>query len=54
MPLRRSLWIRRSEDNKVKYDYLIVGAAAGSSKLKKAEELGLKQITEEQYLEMIK
>lgn len=37
-----------------KLDYLIVGEGAGPSKLKKAEELGLKQITEEQYLEMIK
>ncbi len=37
-----------------KLDYLIVGAAAGSSKLKKAEEFGIKQISEDDYLKMIK
>lgn len=36
-----------------KLDYLIVGTGAGSSKLKKAEELGVKQITEDEYLKMI-
>ncbi len=37
-----------------KLDYLIVGDKAGSSKLKKAEELGIKQITEDDYLNLIK
>ena len=37
-----------------KLDYLIVGSAAGSSKLKKAAELGIKQITEDEYLNLIK
>ena len=36
-----------------KLDYLIVGAAAGSSKLKKAEELGIKQISEDDYINLI-
>ena len=36
-----------------KLDYLIVGDKAGSSKLKKAEELGIKQITEDDYLNFI-
>lgn len=36
-----------------KLDYLIVGSAAGSSKLKKAEELGIKQISEDDYLKLI-
>ena len=36
-----------------KLDYLIVGEGAGPSKLKKAEELGIKQITEEEYLNLI-
>jgi DNA ligase (NAD+) len=37
-----------------KLDYLIVGEGAGPSKLAKAAELGLKQISENEYLEMIK
>ncbi len=37
-----------------KLDYLIVGDKAGSSKLKKAEELGIKQLTETEYLNLIK
>ena len=37
-----------------KLNYLIVGDSAGESKLKKAQELGIKQITEEEYLKMIK
>ena len=36
-----------------KLDYLIVGAAAGSSKLKKAEEFGIKQISEDDYINLI-
>ena len=36
-----------------KLDYLIVGEAAGSSKLKKAEELGIKQISEDDYINLI-
>lgn len=36
-----------------KLDYLIVGSAAGSSKLKKAEELSIKQISEDDYLKLI-
>lgn len=36
-----------------KLDLLIVGEAAGESKLKKANELGIKQITEEDYLKLI-
>ena len=37
-----------------KLDYLIVGRAAGKSKLDKAEKLGIKLITEEEYLNLIK
>lgn len=36
-----------------KLNYLIVGEAAGESKLKKADELGIKQISEEDFLKMI-
>ena len=36
-----------------KLDYLIVGAAAGSSKLKKAEEFGIKQISDDDYINLI-
>ena len=41
------------KDIQKKLDYLIVGAAAGSSKLKKAEEFGIKQISEDDYINLI-
>ena len=37
-----------------KLDYLIVGDKPGSSKIAKATELGVKMITESEYLNMIK
>ena len=37
-----------------KLTFLIVGDAAGASKLKKANELGIPKITEDEYLNMIK
>ena len=37
-----------------KLNYLIVGSEPGESKLKKAEELGIKQISEDEYLNLIK
>lgn len=37
-----------------KLDFLIVGSAPGSSKIDKAKSLGLKMITEAEYLDMIK
>ena len=37
-----------------KLTFLIVGDAAGASKLKKANELGIPKITEDEYLTMIK
>jgi replication factor C subunit 1 len=36
-----------------KLDYLIVGEDAGQSKLEKADELKIKQINEDQFLELI-
>ena len=36
-----------------KLDYLIVGEDAGQSKLEKANELNIKQINEDQFLELI-
>lgn len=36
-----------------KLDYLIVGDKAGDSKLEKAKKLGIKMISEEEYIEMI-
>ena len=37
-----------------KLDILVVGKAAGPAKINKAKELGIKMISEEDYLEMIK
>ena len=37
-----------------KLDFLIVGSAPGASKIDKAQSLGLKMITEAEYLDMIK
>jgi DNA ligase (NAD+) len=35
-------------------DYLVVGANVGESKLKKARDLGTKQVTEQEFLKMLK
>jgi DNA ligase (NAD+) len=35
-------------------DYLVVGANVGESKLKKARDLGTKEITEDEFLELLK
>ena len=37
-----------------KLSFMIVGAAAGSSKIDKANKLGIKMISEEEYLNIIK
>jgi DNA ligase (NAD+) len=36
-----------------KLDYLIVGEGAGPSKLKKAEDLGVKMINEQEFLGLL-